>query len=183
MSDQRRILVIDDDEETRDTYVTYLQEAGFSVTEASNGLEGLEQINESRPDIVLTGIIMPKMDGFGLVEALKKNVSTATIPVVFLSHLGRQEDESRAKELGVNDFIVRDVTPLPEVVSRIRAFFGSTEYLIAVDPTLYDGLKFARDMALPDNFVCTTGEGDRYVLRIRLTDNTRKHLSAEIICA
>lgn len=181
MSDERRILVVDDDDETRGAYVDYLKEAGFSVIEAVNGLDGLNKINESRPDLVLTGIIMPQLDGFGLVEALKKNISTATIPVVFLSHLGRQEDESRAKELGVNDFIVRDVTPLPEVVSRIRAFFGSTEYLVAIDPTLYDGLKFARDMALPDNYLCETGE--RYVLRIRLTDTTRKHLSAEIICA
>lgn len=183
MSDQRRILVVDDDDETRGVYVEHLREAGFQVVEATNGVEGLEKINAERPDLVLTGIIMPQLDGFGLVEALKKNIATATLPIIFLSHLGRQEDEARSKELGVNDFIVRDVTPLPEVVSRIRAFFGSTEYLLAIDPTLYDGQKFAREMALPDNYTCTTGEGERYVLRVRLTDHTRKHLTAEIICA
>lgn len=183
MSEQRRILVVDDDDETRGAYVEYLKEAGFSVDEAANGLEGLNRIHERKPDLVLTGIIMPQLDGFGLVEALKKNVTTAAIPIIFLSHLGRQEDQDRSRELGVNDFIVRDVTPLPEVASRIRAFFGSTEYLVAIDPTLYDGVKFARDMALPDNYVCETGEGERYVLRIRLTDSTRRRLSAEVICA
>ncbi len=183
MAQQHRILLIDDDAETRGMYADFLRQADFEVDEASNGLEGLAKINESRPDLVMTGIIMPQMDGFALVEALKKNVTTATLPIVFLSHLGRQEDEARSKELGVNDFIVRDVTPLPEVVARIRAFFGSTEFLVAIDPSLFDGRKFALDLGLPENYVCTTGEGSHYVLRLRFTDDTRKHLSAEVICA
>lgn len=184
MAEQRRILVVDDDAETRGLYADYLREAGFVVDEASNGLEALEQINEQLPDLVLSGIIMPQMDGFALVEALKKNVTTATLPIIFLSHLGRQEDQERSKEMGVSDFIVRDVTPLPEAIARIRSFFNAAEYLVAIDPGVYDGRKFARDMSLPENFECGPGEGgEHYVLRLRSTDQTRKHFTAEIICA
>lgn len=184
MSEHRRILVVDDDSETRGLYAEYLKEAGFAVDEAANGLEALERINETVPDLVLTGIIMPQMDGFALVEALKQNVTTANLPIIFLSHLGRQEDQERSAELGVNDFIVRDVTPLPEAVARIRSFFNASEYLVAIDPALYDSQKFARDMSLPENFECEPGEnGSHYVLRLRSTDQTRKHFTAEIICA
>lgn len=184
MATERRILVVDDDDETRGLYADYLEQAGFAVVQASNGLEALERINEGLPDLVLSGIIMPQMDGFALVEALKKNVTTARLPIIFLSHLGRQEDQERSQEMGVNDFIVRDVTPLPEAVARIKSFFNSTEYLVAIEPGIYDGLKFARDMSLPDNFECSTGSGgEHYVLRLRATDATRKHFTAEIICA
>lgn len=183
MAEQHRILLIDDDDETREVYVELFRQAGFAVEEALNGVEGLEKINANRPDIILTGIIMPQMDGFTLVEALKKNVVTASIPVVFLSHLGRQEDEERSKEIGVSDFIVRGITPLPEVLARIKMLLSTTEYLLAIDPTLYDGVRFARDMSLPENLVCTTGEGERYILRVKVLDVARKRLSAEIICA
>ncbi len=183
MAEEQHILLIDDDNETREVYVELFRQAGFRVEEAENGVEGLEKINAKRPDIILTGIIMPQMDGFTLVEALKKNVVTANIPVVFLSHLGRQEDEERSREIGVSDFIVRGITPLPEVLARIKMLLSTTEYLIAIDPTSYDGVRFARDIGLPENFVCTTGEGERYILRVKVLDAARKQLKAEIICA
>ncbi len=183
MTVPQRILLVDDDNETREVYVELFRNAGFDVEEASNGLEAMEKINEKKPDIILTGIIMPQMDGFMLVEALRKNVVTASIPVIFLSHLGRQEDEERSREMGVNDFIVRGITPLTEVLSRAKMLLSTTEYLVSIDPTTYDGKRFARDMGLPENFMCMTGEGERYVLRVKVLDAPRKQLSAEIICA
>ncbi len=183
MQEAQHILLVDDDDETRDVYVELFRKAGFSVEEAHHGVEAMEKINEHKPDLILTGIIMPQMDGFMLVEALRKNVVTATIPVIFLSHLGRQEDEERSRSMGVNDFIVRGITPLPEVLSRAKMLLATTEYLVAIDPSSYDGKRFARDMGMPENFTCTTGEGERYVLRVRVLDAPRKRLSAEIICA
>ena len=183
MNEEHQLLLIDDDDETREVYAELFRKSGFTVDEAKNGVEGLEKIGVKRPDIILTGIIMPQMDGFTLVEALKKNVVTASIPIVFLSHLGRQEDEERSKEIGVNDFIVRDITSLPEVLSRVKMLLTSTEYLVAIDPNSYYGKKFARDLGLPENYACATGEGSHYVLRVRVTDGARKQLSAEIICA
>ena len=70
-----KLLLIDDDANTRSLYVDALRAVNFEVREGNDGLEGLKAVNESAPDIIVTGIIMPRMDGFGFVEELKKNIS------------------------------------------------------------------------------------------------------------
>ncbi|MEP7162645.1 MAG: response regulator [Candidatus Moraniibacteriota bacterium] len=177
-----RLLLVDDDEEMRNIYAEILAESNFTVRQAGNGLEALEEIDKETPDLIFTGIIMPKMDGFTLVEALRKNVVTSHIPIVFLSHLGRKEDEDRAKELGVNDFIVRDTTSPREVVVRLKAQLSATHYILALDSKSYDGQKFARDMGINSDFICTSGEGERYVLRLKQTNPQEKRFDAELIC-
>lgn len=184
MSDEEtRILLVDDDAETRDIYSQFLQETGFIVDEAENGLDALQRMESAKPDLIMSGIIMPKMDGFTLVQTLKQNIETSKIPIVFLSHLGRQEDEHRSKELGVDDFIVRDTTPLKEVAVRIRALLSAVEYIVALDPASFDAKRFAADMGLPENFVSPDGVNGRYVLRLRITDVSRKRFSGEVISA
>ncbi|MFZ1626420.1 MAG: response regulator [Candidatus Moraniibacteriota bacterium] len=180
-NDPIRILLVDDDAETRDVYIQFLQKTGFVVEEAENGLEALQRIQDVKPDLIITGIIMPRMDGFTLVQALRQNIDTAQIPVIFLSHLGRQEDQHRSKELGVDDFIVRDITPLKEVVARIRALLTATEYIIAIEPGSFDAKRFAADMGLPENFASSEGVNSRYVLRLRPTDATSQRFDGEII--
>ncbi len=183
MSNKRiRILLIDDDADTRSLYSEFLRAADFELEEAGDGLEGLEKANQIRPDVIITGIIMPRMDGFGLVDALKKNVVTASIPVVFISHLGREEDQKRAKEIGVRDFIVRDMTPPSEVISRIKALFTATEYLIGIDPFNYDAAKFARDFNLNPDFLCSERENGKLVLRLHLRDAGDRRFDAELTC-
>lgn len=183
MNRHKRILLIDDDKETRELYAEFLRAAGFEVQEAADGLEGLEKVNQIAPDVIITGIIMPRMDGFGLVDALKKNVMTAHIPVVFLSHLGREEDQKRAAEIGVKDFIIRDMTPPNDVISRIKALFASTEYLIGIDPFNYDAAKLARDFNLNSDFLCSEKEGGKLVLRLRLRDDASRRFDADLTCA
>lgn len=177
-----RILVVDDDIETREIYVEFIRTAGYEVVEAGDGLEGLEKANQLPPDLIITGIIMPRMDGFGLIEALKKNVATAHIPVVCLSHLGREEDQKRAKELGAKDFIVRDMTPPNEVLDRIREVFSTVEYLIGIDPFDFDAEKLARDLHFSPDYVCPEKEGGRLVLRLKLRDSAERRFDAELTC-
>ncbi len=181
MEKAMHLLLADDDEETRRIYAEFLRDGGFRVIEASNGLEALELINKEAPDIILTGIIMPKMDGFTLVENLRKNMATARIPVVFLSHLGRKEDEERANELKVNDFIVRDTTTPREVLARLKSQLSATQYILGIESTTHDGQKFARDMGLHPDFVSSTGDGQRYVLRVKQKNPGEKHFDAELI--
>lgn len=180
-NDPARILLVDDDADTRDVYARFFEESGFSVEESENGLDALERIQVVKPDLIISGIIMPKMDGFTLVQALKQNVETAQIPIVFLSHLGRQEDQHRSKELGVDDFIVRDTTPLKEVLSRVKALLSGMEYTVAVEPGTFDAQRFASDLGLPENFASPDGPNGRYVLRLRLVDASRRRFGGEII--
>lgn len=182
MTSYIQLLLVDDDEPTRSVYAEFLKEGGFAVTEAKDGLEALEAVNQSAPDIILTGIIMPRMDGFTLVENLRKNMATARIPVVFLSHLGREEDRARAEEVKVNDFIVRDTTTPREVIARLKAQLSATAYLVAIDARRYDAQTFARDMGLQPDFLCTTGEGERFVLQLKRKDRDSRHFDAELTC-
>ncbi|MFB6225694.1 MAG: PleD family two-component system response regulator, partial [Candidatus Paceibacteria bacterium] len=90
-AEQYLILVVDDDELTRNMYVErFEQEREFRIRTASDGLEALQIMTEEEvPDLVFTGIIMPRMNGFDLIESMQDRVKLANIPVMISSHMGR----------------------------------------------------------------------------------------------
>ena len=105
------VLVVDDEKELRETTREVLESGGFDVLGAANGLEGLAVVSESVPDIILCDIIMPELDGYGLVEALQDDPSTATIPVIFLTALAEAHSIRQGMELGVDDYLIKPVMP------------------------------------------------------------------------
>ncbi len=175
------IVLVDDDADTRSLYADVLRDAGFDVREASDGLEGLEKINQVVPDIVATGIIMPRMDGFMLAEALKKNVATMNVPVMFLSHLGREEDEARAKAIGVRDFFVTTMTPPHEIIGRVKGLLTSSDYFIIPNPYELDAQRLAQDLGLNRDFLCSDG-GEKIAIKLRFKDVRNRRFDAEIVC-
>ncbi|MEI6650473.1 MAG: response regulator [Candidatus Moraniibacteriota bacterium] len=176
-----KIVVIDDDEETRTLFAEILRGEGYDVREAVDGLDGLEKIDQMVPDIVLSGIIMPRMDGFMLVESLKKNTVTANVPVIFLSHMGREEDRIRAQQLGVTEFFVTTLTPPNEIVSWIAGLISHTEYLLIPNPYELDAQKLAQDLNLNRDFLCSEG-GEKLAIRLRIKDLASRKFEAEIVC-
>lgn len=177
-----KILIVDDDEATRGLYKEVFSDAGFVVIEAVDGVEGLEKVTQEKPDVIFSGIIMPRLDGFGLVEALRDNVSTASIPVAFCSHLGRTEDREKAKKLGVRDFIVRDIVTPKEVIARIRALLSNDEYLIAFHKTDLDAQKLAMHLGINQDFLCDEDSGTHFALRLRIKNRATRELDAELVC-
>lgn len=182
MNQVYKILLVDDDEDTRSLYAEVFRNAGFEVREAKDGLEGLDLASKDRPDVIFTGIIMPRMDGFALTEALRANVTTSSIPVAFSSHLGRQEDQQRAREMGVSDFIVRDMVTPNEVVIRIRSLISRTEYLIALDIRALDAQKLAADFRLNPNFSCSENGGRQFALHLKTKNASTREFEAELVC-
>ena len=178
-----KLLLVDDDVDTRHLYAESLRAVNFDVREGDDGLDGLKMVNEFAPDIIVTGIIMPRMDGFGFVEALKKNIATAHIPVLFFSHLGREEDRKRAATLGVKGFLLRDVTTPNDMIERINDILTAKEYVLGIDAFNFDAAKFAQDFDLNPDFVCPTEKpGGRVILRLRKQDGNAKSFDAEIAC-
>lgn len=177
-----KILLVDDDGDTRGLYAEVFRGAGFEVQEAKDGLEGLDLATKDRPDVVFTGIIMPRMDGFALTEALRANVATSSIPIAFSSHLGRQEDQKRAKEIGVSDFILRDVVTPNEAVLRIRSLVSRSEYLIALDIRSLDAQKLAADLQIDSSFSCSENGGRQFVLRLKTKNASTREFEAELVC-
>ncbi len=172
------ILIVDDDFDTRTMYATIFEQAGFNVIEASDGLEGLDLATKHQPDVIFTGIIMPRMDGFTMIEAIKKNAIINKVPIVINSHLGRTQDKERAKELGIRDFIVRDYTAPREVVDRITALLITMEYKIPLDLKAEYMRPIIADLGGKEKFTCK-----KPVLVLRLDNASKKTFSAKIVCS
>lgn len=178
-----KLLFVDDDANTRSLYAEALRAVNFDVREGNDGLDGLKMVNESAPDIIVTGIIMPRMDGFGFVEELQKNIATAHIPVIFVSHLGREEDRVRAAALGVKGFLLRDMTSPNDMIKHINDILTSKEYVLGIDAFNFDAAKFAQDFSLNPDFVCPEEKaGGRVVLKLRQHDGNAKRFDAELTC-
>lgn len=107
-----RILVVDDVPENRDLLMRRLQRLGFSaIDQAANGIEALAAIAATNYDLVLLDIMMPELDGFGVLEALKKDGRINDLPVIVISALNEIEPVVRCIELGADDFIFKPFNP------------------------------------------------------------------------
>lgn len=110
-------MVVEDERPVQDLLVTWLDEAGYSACSASNGVEGLRELYQQRPDLVVIDILMPKMDGYELCK-LVREISPA--PIMILSALGNESDKVKGLELGADDFVVKPVG-MEEFLARIEA--------------------------------------------------------------
>lgn len=175
-------MIIDDNEEMRSLYAEVFQEHGFDVRDAQDGQEGLELIMQERPDLIFTGIIMPRMDGFTLIERLKQDATTVSIPVMISSHLGREEDIQHAQELGVKKFVVQGMMSVREVVQTAQSLLVKNEFYLAIDPHEFDAQKFAREFGLNSSFLCDESGGQRLALKITVQDQKAKLFDATLVC-
>ena len=116
----KRILLAEDDRFLRRAAEAALKRAGFTVLAAADGEEALRMARAEKPDLVLLDLIMPKLQGFEVLKALKADPGTATIPVVVLSNLGQDGDVQRALEGGAVAYLVKANLSLDELVSRAR---------------------------------------------------------------
>lgn len=182
MGKEIKILLVDDDDATRGMYAEIFHKEGFTVSEAKNGVDGLDGAMKNAPDIIFTGIVMPIMDGFTMMEALKKNVVTSNIPVVISSHLGREEDQQRARDLGAKAFFIRGFYTPYEIVEKIRAIFELPEYKIKLVTNELDAAKLARDLRVNMDFKCPKCDGD-LILTMKLSDAKNQEFSAKLACS
>lgn len=113
------ILIVEDSSPIATVIQVALIKEGFSVIIAADGLEGLKQAITERPQLVITDLTMPRMDGFGLLRALKANPMTSAIPVIMLTSKASSEEEQKALEFGFIDFIPKPVQPV-RVVARVK---------------------------------------------------------------
>lgn len=117
---KQKILIIEDDRFIAKMYQTKLGLEGFTVEVAENGAQGVEKIKSFGPDLVLLDIIMPEMDGFGVLEAIRDDDSINSTPVMVMSNLAQEDHLKRAKALGAKDYLVKSqLTPM-DVVKRIK---------------------------------------------------------------
>jgi len=180
---RKKILVVDDDETLLDTYVSVFKNAGFEVFSAKDGEEAWEMLQLGvRPDIIFTGIIMPRMGGFELIMKMKSDQLLSGIAVAISSHRGLPEDEARAKSLGVKDFIVQGFTTPLEVVRRIQLLLGERKkYRIYLDLDRYDAQLLMRLLSKKQGINCSPALGKEILLELEEIEESGK-FKATLIC-
>lgn len=101
------LLVIEDEAPLRANIVRILSAEGYQVVAAADGDEGLERVLESRPDAVICDILMPRLDGFGVLAALRSRPETAAIPFIFLTASADKVDLARGLQSGANEYVTK----------------------------------------------------------------------------
>ena len=136
----KKVLIVDDDDFLLGVYVKNFGDEGFEVLTAHDGEEAWEIISGGNvPDVVFTGIVMPRMTGFELIAKMQADPNLAKIPVAINSHRGRPEDQKLAKEMAVDDFIIQGLVTPVEVVRRVKLLLGiQNVYKVVIVPNKND---------------------------------------------
>jgi DNA-binding NarL/FixJ family response regulator len=116
----QKILIVDDDNTLRAALTRYLKDRGFKVQNAVSGIEGFESFEQDPPDLIVSDVVMPEMDGFELCVKVRETVSGQLIPFIFLSGRCDLEDRIQGHTLGADDYLVKPFHPR-ELIAKIEA--------------------------------------------------------------
>lgn len=116
---KRTVLIVEDNEDNRIIYATFLEYSGYRVLEAVDGAEGVDKTRTEQPDIVLMDVSLPTTDGWAATQAIKSDPATANIPIVALTAHALSADRARAFEVGCDGYLAKPVEP-KLVVSEIE---------------------------------------------------------------
>lgn len=111
MSDQRDVLVIEDDLPTRELFVYVLTQAGIPIRSAHNGRQALDMCRERRPAVVLTDLRLPGLDGFALARELHAELGEATPPIIAVTGFVPADDDPRVEQAHFQRLLIKPVTP------------------------------------------------------------------------
>jgi two-component system, chemotaxis family, chemotaxis protein CheY len=118
-----KILTVDDSRTMRDMLRLALVDAGFNVVQAEDGVHGLEVLAGESPDVIVTDINMPRMDGYGFIEGVRSDARCRAIPILVLTTESDPDKKMRAKSAGATGWIVKPFDPvkLVDVIRRVAA--------------------------------------------------------------
>lgn len=118
----KKILLVEDDKFLINALRIKLTEAGFELKLTEDGEQAIKALADFQPDLILLDLIIPKKDGFIVLEEIKQNEKWKMIPVIIISNLGQKEDIDKAKQLGAKDYIVKADTSIDNIISKIDSF-------------------------------------------------------------
>jgi DNA-binding response OmpR family regulator len=121
-----KVLLVEDDTFLREICSKKLVKEGFTVFEAVDGEQVIREIDQIEPDIVLLDIILPALDGFGVLTSIRQNTKEKikTVPVIMLSNLGQEDDIKKAMEIGANNYLVKAHFTTDEIVEKIKTLLN-----------------------------------------------------------
>jgi DNA-binding NarL/FixJ family response regulator len=129
VGNQKKLLLIDDDPNLILLVKDYLEFRGYDVITAENGREALEVLESSTPDMIICDVMMPEMDGYSLVSAIRSEPKTSWIPVLFLSAKGQSQDRVKGLNIGADVYMVKPFEP-EELVAQVESSLKQASRLI-----------------------------------------------------
>ncbi|NOS66765.1 MAG: response regulator [Candidatus Peribacteraceae bacterium] len=119
----KRVLIAEDESFIAELYKTNLESAGISTGIAHDGEEAVNMIKKSKPELLLLDLLMPKMDGFAVLEWLKENKKKGNpLPVIIVTNLSQKLSQKRCEELGVADYIVKSDVGIDEILTIVKKY-------------------------------------------------------------
>lgn len=115
-----KILLVEDDELLIRLYSKKLQKEGYEVNVAADGSEGMVKAQNDPPDLILLDLMMPRSNGFELLQALQGSPQLTHVAVIVLTNVSSEADEQRARTLGATDYLIKADNPPDKVIERIR---------------------------------------------------------------
>jgi putative two-component system response regulator len=152
------IVVADDAKEPRDLACRLLRREGHNTYQAENGAVALDLVTSLLPDLVISDVMMPELNGFELCRQIKGNPSTCLIPVILLTGLPGREDRLEGIGAGADDFLIKPFDPM-ELLARVRALLKMRGVTAELDSAETVILSLARTVEARDN--CTSGHCER----------------------
>lgn len=123
-TNKKKVMIVEDDEHISKVYEIKLAKDGITTILARDGEEAVVKIIAEKPDMILLDLMVPKKDGFGVLEEIKKIPDLAKIPVIVLSNLGQQSDQERALALGANEYLVKVDYPIQDVIDKVKGYLS-----------------------------------------------------------
>lgn len=119
---KKKIFVFEDDDQLARVYNIKLSKEGYDVTLLASGEGGIEKISSEKPDLIIMDLMLPRKDGFAILEELKKDLDLATIPVIVLSNLGQKSDQDRALSLGAKEYLIKVDHSMMQLVEMVKGY-------------------------------------------------------------
>lgn len=126
-----KVLVIEDNADSLTSLLELLEDEGFQVIGARNGLIGLQLTREHLPDVIVSDINMPEINGYGVLYALRRHPKTAKIPIIFITGETTESDRKLSLALGANDFLTKPVVPqefIQAIALQLKEDSGKLNY-------------------------------------------------------
>ncbi|MBT3538878.1 response regulator [Candidatus Parcubacteria bacterium] len=121
---RKKIAIIEDEQALLWALCDQLSSSDYELLTAVDGKFGLEVVKKQKPDLILLDIVLPKMDGFSVLRALKKDPKTKNIPVVILSNLAQDEDKIKGLKLGAEKYIVKTDIDIEDLPKKIKEYLS-----------------------------------------------------------
>ena len=121
---KKKILLVEDDETLSQVYISRLELEGFDVEHVLNGENALAKAIEYHPDLILLDVMMPKINGFDVLDILRNTPETMNVRVIMLTALSQPKDKERAETLGADDYLVKSQVVISDVIDRVKHHLG-----------------------------------------------------------